>query len=44
MLFDMVQDPGETKNLAFDQRMSGVLAEHRKLLKDWIDTLDVATA
>jgi len=40
-LFDMKTDPGETKNLAGSSRYASPLAEHRKLLKDWENQLDV---
>jgi len=35
MLVDMVADPGEMKNLALDPAVAPVLAEHRRLLKEW---------
>ena len=41
-LFDMQADPGETKNLAPEGRLTGVLRDHRKLLADWEARLDVA--
>ncbi|MBN1672390.1 MAG: sulfatase-like hydrolase/transferase [Kiritimatiellae bacterium] len=34
-LFDMKNDPGETKNLAEDSRYAQELAAHRKLLAEW---------
>jgi arylsulfatase A-like enzyme len=34
-LFDMKADPWETKNLYEDPQLATVLADHRKLLKDW---------
>ena len=40
-LFDMRTDPGETKNLAASSRYTLVLAEHRKMLRDWESRLDV---
>jgi choline-sulfatase len=40
-LFDMKKDAGETKNLAARSRYASILAEHRKLLKDWERRLDV---
>ena len=40
-LFDMKTDPGETKNLATLSRNASVLVEHRKLLKEWENQLDV---
>lgn len=41
-LFDMRRDSGETKNLAAGSQYASILAEHRKLLKDWESRLDVA--
>ena len=35
MLTDMVDDPGEMKNLALDPAFSTVLEDHRRLLKEW---------
>jgi len=40
-LFDMKDDPGETKNLAASSLHASILAEHRGLLKDWESRLDV---
>ncbi len=40
-LFDMKTDPGETKNLDTLSRNASVLVEHRKLLKEWENQLDV---
>ncbi len=40
-LFDMSEDPGETRNLATESRHAGTVAEHRKLLKEWESRLDV---
>ena len=42
-LFDMRDDPGETKNLAGDSSSSGVLAEHRKLLWQARSHFDLAS-
>lgn len=39
-LFDMQSDPGETRNLA--QTQSGVLSEHKKLLRSWESSLKTA--
>jgi len=39
--FDMRTDPGETKNLAASSRYALVLAEHRKMLRNWESRLDV---
>ncbi len=41
-LFDMIDDPGETKNLATSSKYASTLAEHRRMLKDWERRLDVA--
>lgn len=35
MLTDMVEDPGEMKNLALDPAFAGVLSEHRRMLVAW---------
>ena len=43
-LFDMKNDPGETRNLAASSRYASTLAEHRKLLKDWENQLDVPSS
>ena len=44
VLTDMLADPGEMKNLALDPAFAPVLAEHRKLLREWYqqngETLD----
>jgi choline-sulfatase len=37
-LVDMENDPGEMKNLAADPAFAGVLAAHRRLLRDWSRT------
>jgi len=42
-LFDMQQDPGETRNLATESRYASVLQEHRRLLLQWERRLDVPT-
>lgn len=34
-LYDLERDPGEMVNLAVEERHSGVLAEHRRRLRDW---------
>ncbi|MFB0554852.1 MAG: sulfatase [Phycisphaerae bacterium] len=39
--FDMRTDTGETKNLAASSRYALVLAEHRKMLREWESRLDV---
>jgi len=41
-LFDMKNDPGETKNLARETKYSSVIRDHRKLLEDWEAHLDHA--
>jgi choline-sulfatase len=40
-LFDMKTDPGEMKNLVAHSRFASILAEHRKLLQNWENQLDV---
>jgi len=40
-VFDMKNDPGETRNLASSLRHASILTEHRKLLGDWETRLDV---
>ncbi|MFQ6035855.1 MAG: sulfatase [Sedimentisphaerales bacterium] len=40
-LFDMRNDPGETKNLAISLQYASTVKEHQKLLKDWERRLDV---
>lgn len=42
MLFDMKNDPGETRNLAADSAHSTVLSDLKKTLVDWEKHLDVA--
>ena len=34
-LFDLLTDPGETKNLAGEAAAGPVLIEHRRLLEQW---------
>jgi choline-sulfatase len=41
-LFDMKADPGETKNLAGMSHYDGILEDHRKLLREWEESLDIA--
>jgi arylsulfatase A-like enzyme len=41
-LFDMKNDPWETKNLAGEAKCGAVLEEHRRLLKEWESRLDLA--
>lgn len=40
-LFDMQNDPGETKNLAQDSGYASALNEHRSLLRQWESRLQV---
>lgn len=40
-LFDMKNDSGETNNLAANSQYASIVAEHKKLLKDWEHRLDV---
>lgn len=39
-LFDVVKDPGETRNLAEDPAYAGQLERHRKLLAEWLKSTD----
>ena len=41
MLFDLVADPGELKNLATDPAQAGELERHRKMLKEWNDQTEL---
>ncbi|MCX7015001.1 MAG: sulfatase-like hydrolase/transferase [Candidatus Sumerlaeota bacterium] len=43
-LFDMKNDPGETKNVAGDSQFASVLEDHRKRLKEFESKLDLAPA
>jgi arylsulfatase A-like enzyme len=36
-LIDMVNDPGEMKNLAEDEEYKDVLEKHRRLLHEWVE-------
>ncbi len=38
LLFDLAADPGETTNLARDPGCAGALADHRRLLADWMSS------
>ncbi|MCK5175609.1 MAG: sulfatase-like hydrolase/transferase, partial [Planctomycetes bacterium] len=40
-LFDMQDDPGETVNLANSPKYASILDEHKKLLNQWEDRLDI---
>ena len=42
LLFDMHEDPGETRNLATDVQYKDVLEEHQHMLSKWNRNLDVA--
>jgi arylsulfatase A-like enzyme len=39
-LFDMVNDPGETRNLATDPKYAEELATHRRYLAEWLKKTD----
>ena len=39
-LFDMVHDPGETRNVAGNPEYVGQLEKHRKLFADWLERTD----
>jgi len=41
-LFDMVEDPGEMRNLSVDEGHLSVLKAHREMLHGWIGGLDLA--
>jgi len=41
-LFDMLDDPGETTNLAPSSQYASILGEHRQLVREWESRLDVA--
>ncbi len=36
-LFDLLDDPGETQNLAGDRAFAAVLQEHREFLREWCE-------
>ncbi|MGB2820567.1 MAG: sulfatase-like hydrolase/transferase [Phycisphaerae bacterium] len=38
-LFDMKADPVETKNLAGDSKLAGVVTDHRRMLAEWQERL-----
>ncbi len=40
MLFDLADDPGETRNLVDHASCASALAEHRRMLKEWESGLD----
>lgn len=42
LFFDMEQDPGEMKNLAREDALASELERHRKLLKQWQETTEIA--
>ncbi len=39
-LFDMFDDPGETRNLVGNPEYAGQLRRHRKLFADWLSSTD----
>jgi arylsulfatase A-like enzyme len=39
-LIDMLNDPGEMKNLSEVEKYKDVLEEHRRLLHDWVERID----
>lgn len=41
-LFDMLDDPGETRNLAGRSEYASALEDHRRLLRQWEDRLEIA--
>ena len=41
-LFDMKNDPGETRNLADQSGLASVVKDHQKMLSDFEATLDMA--
>jgi arylsulfatase A-like enzyme len=41
-LFDMTNDPGETRNLIDEAKYGSVVADHKKLLEEWESQLEVA--
>jgi len=41
-LFDIDEDPGETRNLADNSALASVLEEHKRLLRDWGARLEPA--
>ncbi len=42
-LFDLENDPWETRNLARDARYASTMAEHRQLLREWEQKLVIGT-
>ena len=40
LLFDMIEDPGEMKNLYHNPAFADVIDEHKKILVDWESSLD----
>jgi arylsulfatase A-like enzyme len=42
MLFDMREDPAETRNLAGSPEHAGELERHRRYLREWLGDLEVA--
>ena len=39
-LFDMANDPGETRNLANNPEYTGQLGKHRELFANWLKETD----
>ncbi len=39
-LFDISQDPGETRNLIEDSSVSGIVSDHRDMLRQWCEATD----
>lgn len=35
-LFDLISDPGETRNLAYEEAYKEIVNKHRQLLKEWM--------
>lgn len=40
LLFDMIEDPGETRNLYHDPKHTKVVKEHKKMLLEWEASLE----
>jgi choline-sulfatase len=36
-LVDLGKDPGEMRNLAADPACAGVLADHRRMMREWVE-------
>ena len=37
-LYDMNTDRGEMRNLAAERRFQNIVANHRRILREWMDT------